>query len=130
MNYFYLLTAVLGETLIALVFTIRNYQTTNAIEVVSKFTSTICNADKSCVTTICINDEPCRSITSNSSSIRQDNSTEENKIKSRHPIFLFGLFDNVSSINANRLIFELPQKPKHYLTNSKSILVPTLTLCL
>jgi hypothetical protein len=86
MNYFYLLTAVLGETLIALVFTIRNYQT-NAIEVVSNFTSTICNADKSCVTTICINDEPCRSITSNSSGIHQDNSTEENKDKIMSPNF-------------------------------------------
>jgi IS1 family transposase len=87
MNYFYLLTAVLGETLIALVFTIRNYQTTNAIEVVSNFTSTICNADKSCVTTICINDEPCHSITSNSSGIHQDNSTEENKDKIMSPNF-------------------------------------------
>ena len=54
-----------------------NYQTTNAIEVVSNITSTVCIADRSCVTTI--NDEPCRSITSNSSNIQQDNSNEENK---------------------------------------------------
>jgi hypothetical protein len=56
-----------------------NYQTTNAIEVVSNITSTVCIVDRSCVTTICINDEPCRSITSNSSNIQQDNSNEENK---------------------------------------------------
>lgn len=87
MNYFYLIIAVLCAVLIALVFTMRNYQTTNAIEVVSNFTSTICNADKSCVTTICINDEPCRSITSNSSGIQQDNSTEENKDKIISPNF-------------------------------------------
>jgi hypothetical protein len=81
MSYFYLLILVLGAVSIALVFTMRNYQTTNAIEVVSNFTSTICSDDKSCVTTICINDEPCRSITSNSSGMQQDNSTEENKDK-------------------------------------------------
>ena len=76
-----MLILVLGAVSIALVFTMRNYQTTNAIEVVSNFTSTICSDDKSCVTTICINDEPCRNITSNSSGIHQDNSTEENKDK-------------------------------------------------
>jgi hypothetical protein len=76
-----LLITVLCVVSIALVFTMRNYQTTNAIEVVSNFTSTICSDDKSCVTTICINDEPCRSITSNSSGMQQDNSTEENKDK-------------------------------------------------
>ena len=81
MSYFYLLIAVLCAVSIASVFTMRNYQTTNAIEVVSNFTSTICSDDKSCVTTICINDEPCRSITSNSSGMQQDNSTEENKDK-------------------------------------------------
>ena len=78
MSYFYCLSQYF-ELSQALVFTMRNYQTTNAIEVVSNFTSTICSANKSCVTTICINDEPCRSITSNSSGIQQDNSTEENK---------------------------------------------------
>ena len=78
-SYFYLLITVLCVVSIALVFTMRNYQTTNAIEVASNFTSTICSANKSCVTMICINDEPCRSITSISSGIQQDNSTEENK---------------------------------------------------
>ena len=87
MNYFYLLIAVLCAVLIALVFTMRNYQTTNAIEVVSNITSTICSANKSRVTTICINDEPCRSVTSNSSGIQQDNSTEENKDKIISPNF-------------------------------------------
>jgi hypothetical protein len=79
MKFLYVLIALLCAASIALVFTMRNLQTTNAIEVVSNVTSTICSADKSCVTTICINDEPCRSITSNSSSIQKDNSTEENK---------------------------------------------------
>ena len=85
-NYFYCLSQyfVLSQ---ALVFTMRNYQTTNAIEVVSNFTSTIRSADKSCVTTICINDEPCRSITYNSSGIQQDNSTEENRDKIISPNF-------------------------------------------
>jgi hypothetical protein len=94
MRYFYCLSPyfVLSQ---ALVFTMRNYQTTNAIGVASNFTSTICSANKSCVTTICINDEPCRSITSISSGIQQDNSTEEIKMKSFRPIFLFGLFDTV-----------------------------------
>ena len=87
MNYFYLLIAVLCVVSIALVFTMRNYQTTNAIEVSIYFTSTICSANKSCVTTICINDQPCRSITSNSSGIQQDNSTEENKDKIISPNF-------------------------------------------
>jgi hypothetical protein len=50
------LIAVLCAISIALVCT--NYQTTNAIEVVSNITPTICSADKPCVTTICINDEP------------------------------------------------------------------------
>jgi hypothetical protein len=87
MNYFYLLIAVLCAVSIALVFTMRNYQTTNAIEVASNFSSTICSANKSCVTTICINNQPCRSITSNSSDIQQDNSTEENKDKIISPNF-------------------------------------------
>jgi hypothetical protein len=65
----------------------RNYQTINAIEVVSNFTSTICSDNKSCVTTVCINDEPCHSITSNSNGIHQDNSTEENKDKIISPNF-------------------------------------------
>ena len=86
MSYFYCLSQyfVLSQ---ALVFTMRNYQTTNAIEVASNFTSTICSANKSCVTTICINDEPCRSITSISSGIQQDNSTEENKDEIISPNF-------------------------------------------
>lgn len=86
MIYFYCLSQyfVLSQ---ALVFTMRNYQTTNAIEVASNFTSTICCANKSCVTTICINDEPCRSITYNSSGIQQDNSTEENKDEIISPNF-------------------------------------------
>ena len=87
MNYFYLLIAVLCAVSIALVFTMRNYQTTNAIEVASNFSSTNCSANKSCVTTICINNQPCRSITSNSSDIQQDNSTEENKDKIISPNF-------------------------------------------
>ena len=86
MSYFYRLSQyfVLSQ---ALVFTMRNYQTTNAIEVASNFTSTICSANKSCVTTICINDEPWRSITSISSGIQQDNSTEENKDEIISPNF-------------------------------------------
>ena len=88
MSYFYLLILVLCAASIALVFTMRNYQTTNTI-VVSNFTSTICSDDKSCVTTVCINDEPCRSVTSNSSGIHQDNSTEENKDKIISPNFPF-----------------------------------------
>jgi hypothetical protein len=86
MRYFYCLSPyfVLSQ---ALVFTMRNYQTTNAIEVASNFSSTICSANKSCVTTICINNQPCRSITSNSSDIQQDNSTEENKDKIISPNF-------------------------------------------
>jgi hypothetical protein len=87
MNYFYLLIAVLCAVLIALVFTMRNYQTTNAIEVASNFTSTFCSANKSCVTTICINDQPCRSITPNSSDAQQDNSPEENKDQIISPNF-------------------------------------------
>jgi hypothetical protein len=86
MSYFYCLSQyfVLSQ---ALVFTMRNYQTTNAIGVASNFTSTICSANKSCVTTICINDEPCRSIASISSGIQQDNSTEENKDEIISPNF-------------------------------------------
>jgi hypothetical protein len=86
MSYFYCLSQyfVLSQ---ALVFTMRNYQTTNAIEVASNFTSTICSANKSCVTMICINDEPCRSITSILSGIQQDNSTEENKDEIISPNF-------------------------------------------
>ena len=76
MNYFYLLIAVFCAASIALVFTMRNYQTTNAIEVASNFTSTIC-----------INDQPCGSITSNSSGTQQDNSTEENKDEIISPNF-------------------------------------------
>ena len=87
MNYFYLLIAILCALSIAFVFTMRNYQTINAIEVVSNFTSTICSDNKSCITTVCINDEPCHSITSNSSGIHQDNSTEENKDKIISPNF-------------------------------------------
>jgi hypothetical protein len=82
MSYFYCLSQyfVLSQ---ALVFTMRNYQTTNAIEVVSNFTSTICSANKSYV----INDEPCHSITSNSSGIQQDNSIEENNDEIISPNF-------------------------------------------
>lgn len=46
-------------------------------QVQSNFTSTVCNADGSCTTTICINNEPCRTVSSNSTmSMRQDNSTD------------------------------------------------------
>jgi hypothetical protein len=87
MNSFYVLIAVLCALSIDLAFTMSIYQTTNAIEVVSNITSTICSTEKSCVTTVCINDEPCRSVTYNSSGIQQDNSTEENKDKIISPNF-------------------------------------------
>ena len=50
-------------------------------QVLSNSTSTVCNADGTCTTTICINNEPCHTIRSNSTmSMRQDNSTDnENK---------------------------------------------------
>jgi len=87
MNSFYVLIAVLCALSIDLAFTMSNYQTTNAIEVASNFTSTFCSANKSCVTTICINDQPCRSITPNSSDAHQDNSPEENKDQIISPNF-------------------------------------------
>ena len=42
----------------------------------SNFTSRVCNADGTCVTTMCINGEPCRTIKSDSTSdTSQENST-------------------------------------------------------
>jgi len=42
----------------------------------SNYTSRVCNADGTCTTTMCINNEPCRSIKSNSTSGNsQENST-------------------------------------------------------
>lgn len=37
-------------------------------QVQSNITSRVCNADGTCITTICINSEPCRTIKSNSTS--------------------------------------------------------------
>ena len=34
----------------------------------SNYTSRVCNADGTCITTTCINNEPCRTIKSNSTS--------------------------------------------------------------
>lgn len=50
-------------------------------QVISNFTSTVCNADGTCTTTICINNEPCYTIRSNSTmSMRRDDFTDnENK---------------------------------------------------
>jgi hypothetical protein len=45
-------------------------------QVQSNFTSTVCNADGTCITTICINNEPCHTVKSNSTSVTTgDNST-------------------------------------------------------
>ena len=42
----------------------------------SNYTSRVCNADGTCITTMCINNEPCRTIKSNSTSVTsQENST-------------------------------------------------------
>ena len=42
----------------------------------SNYTSRVCNADGTCITTMCINNEPCRTIKSNSTSgTSQENST-------------------------------------------------------
>ena len=42
----------------------------------SNYTSRVCNADGTCITTMCINNEPCRTIKSNSTSGNsQENST-------------------------------------------------------
>jgi hypothetical protein len=42
----------------------------------SNYTSRVCNADGTCITTMCINSEPCRTIKSNSTSGNgQGNST-------------------------------------------------------
>ena len=42
----------------------------------SNYTSRVCNADGSCITTMCINSEPCRTIKSNpTSGNSQENST-------------------------------------------------------
>lgn len=45
-------------------------------QVQSNITSRVCNADGTCITTICINNEPCRTIKLNSTTgMTQDNST-------------------------------------------------------
>lgn len=45
-------------------------------QVQSNFTSTVCNADGACITTMCINNEPCQTVKSNSTSdTAKDNST-------------------------------------------------------
>lgn len=42
----------------------------------SNYTSRVCNADGTCITTMCINNEPCQTIKSNSTSgTSQENST-------------------------------------------------------
>jgi hypothetical protein len=45
-------------------------------QVQSNFTSTVCNADGTCITTVCINNEPCQTVKSNSTAGKdKDNST-------------------------------------------------------
>jgi hypothetical protein len=45
-------------------------------QVQSNITSTVCNSDGTCITTMCINNEPCRTIKSNSTSgMSQENLT-------------------------------------------------------
>ena len=46
-------------------------------QIQSNITSTICNSDGACITSICINNQPCKTFSSNSTSnINNDNSTD------------------------------------------------------
>ena len=49
-------------------------------QVQSNYTSSVCNPDGTCMTTICINDEPCKTIKSNStmSAGKRDNFSNDN----------------------------------------------------
>jgi hypothetical protein len=49
------------------------------VKIESNFTSTTCIDDKPCVTRICINNEPCHIVTSNST--HTDNNSTNNKKK-------------------------------------------------
>jgi len=74
-NYYLLLvTAVIGSIFTPFVSEIQ--MTSVYGQVQSNFTSSVCNADGTCVTTICINNEPCHTVKSNSTSgTTGDNST-------------------------------------------------------
>jgi hypothetical protein len=48
-------------------------------QVQSNFTSTVCNADGTCMTTICINNEPCKIIKSNSTMGTGQNSSNDDQ---------------------------------------------------
>lgn len=46
-------------------------------QIQSNITSTICNSDGACITSVCINNQPCKTFSSNSSSSNNnDNSTD------------------------------------------------------
>lgn len=64
---------------IIFIFATAHHQFTNASKESSNFTSTVCIDGKHCVTTICINNEPCRTLTSNSTT-STDNSTNKDSI--------------------------------------------------
>jgi hypothetical protein len=74
-NYSLLLvTAVIGSIFTSFVSEIQMSSVYGQVQ--SNFTSSVCNADGTCITTICINNEPCHTVKSNSTSVTTgDNST-------------------------------------------------------
>jgi hypothetical protein len=74
-NSFDLCTAAFSIiSLLVLIFAIGNQQ--QYANGITNSTSTMCINDK-CVTTTCINNEPCRTFTSNSTVIGDNNSTKD-----------------------------------------------------
>jgi hypothetical protein len=59
-------------------------------QVQSNFTSNVCNADGTCITTICINNEPCHTVKSNSTSVTTGNNSTPNQNKTNPLLGLGG----------------------------------------
>lgn len=79
-SYFLMISVVVSLVAVGLILGSQKFSSIYG-QVSSNITSTVCNADGTCITTICINNEPCHTIGSNSTmSMRQDNYTDkENK---------------------------------------------------
>lgn len=77
-GYFYLhILVTLAFISIVILFILESQKMQTVYgQVQSNFTSTICNADGTCITTMCINNEPCQTVKSNSTAgTSKDNST-------------------------------------------------------
>lgn len=73
--YFLLIPVIAGVIIMFVTGSFASISTYGQVR--SNITSTVCNGDGTCITSICIDNQPCKTFSSNSTStINNDNSTD------------------------------------------------------